>query len=209
MISFLPGAVMPRAGWGEILVTDDALVQAVEMLRELHAATIDLELPADTLWRSGPAAKVRGQVVRHGDLGPWNTLWEGDVLTGLIDWDFAEPGERITDVAQLALYFVPLRGEQHAVECGFSALDTLPHRLEVLCSTYGTFSPEEVLHEIERLQVASMVEIEERAAEGRYPWTMFRDNGEIAHTQAEVDWLRRTFPDAFPNHPADPSPTAS
>jgi hypothetical protein len=55
-----------------------------------------------------------------------------------------------------------------------------------------------VVREIERLQLASMREIEERADEGRYPWTMFRENGEVARTAGEVDWLRCTFPAAFP-----------
>jgi thiamine kinase-like enzyme len=112
MISFLPGESMMRP-WKPVMFTDDALVQAATMLRELHDATRGLVLPPETEWRGGKAGKSTGQVIRHGDLGPWNTLWEGDRLTGLIDWDFAEPGLPLTDLAQLALYFVPLRGEDH------------------------------------------------------------------------------------------------
>lgn len=193
MIGFLPGESMMRP-WRPVMFTDDALIQAAAMLGEFHAATIDLVLPPDTIWRGGQAEKPLGQVIRHGDLGPWNTLWQGDRLTGLIDWDFAEPGLAITDLAQLALYFVPLRGEEHWRGCGFAERPDFAHRLAVICGTYGSFSPDDVALEVVRLQKSAMAEIAECAAEGRYPWTMFRDNGEIEKTRVEVDWLQATFP---------------
>lgn len=193
MISFLPGSSMMRP-WQPVMFTDDALVQATAMLHKLHAATRDLVLPPETAWRGGRAAKVPGQVIRHGDLGPWNTLWQGDRLTGLIDWDFAEPGMAITDLAQLALYFVPLRGEDHWRQCGFPNRPGFAHRLGVICDTYGEFGPDEVVSEVVRLQRSAMAEITERAAEGRYPWTMFLENGEVERTEAEVVWLRSTLP---------------
>jgi hypothetical protein len=194
LISYLPGSSMMRP-WQPVMFTDQALVQATRMLRELHAATLDLVLPPETDWRSGPAAKPAGQVIRHGDLGPWNTLWQGDRLTGLIDWDFAEPGMAITDLVQLALYFVPLRGEEHWRACGFPGPPDFRHRLAVICDTYGGIEPHEVVAEIVRLQETAMEEITTRAAEGRYPWTMFLENGEVARTQAEVAWLHSTLPE--------------
>ena len=171
------------------MFTDSALIQAATMLRSLHDITRDLTLPSTTMWRTGEASKRAGQVIRHGDLGPWNMLWNGDRLTGLIDWDFAEPGDALTDLAQMALYFVPLRGEEHWQACGFSTRPHFADRLAGLCDAYGGFTPETVVRELVRLQRASVDEIERRAAEGRYPWTMFRDNGEIKRTLLELDWL--------------------
>lgn len=190
MIAFLPGEPMMRP-WRPVMFGDHALVQAAAMLKALHAATVDLAYPEGTEWRTRVAAKIPGQVLRHGDLDPCNTLWSGEILTGLIDWDFAEPGEAITDLAQMALYFVPLRGEQYWRECGFPERPDFAHRIAVICDTYGDFTPDAVVREIERLQQVSMDEIATRAAEGRYPWTMFRDNGEIERTNAEVAWLRQ------------------
>lgn len=197
MIGFLPGESMMRP-WKPAMFTDDALVQAATMLRRLHDATYDLKLPPETEWRGGKAEKLTGQVIRHGDLGPWNTLWEGDRLTGLIDWDFAEPGLALTDLAQLALYFVPLRGDDHWRECGFSRRPDFAHRIQVICAAYGSFVPDDVVIEIICLQESAMTDIAERAAEGRYPWTMFRDNGEIERTRLEVEWLRAIFPPRCP-----------
>jgi hypothetical protein len=193
MLEFLPGASMMRP-WKQPMFTDLGPAQAASMLRELHDATIELAMPGDTEWRTGKAAKAPGQVIRHGDLGPWNTLWQEDRLTGLIDWDFAEPGLPITDLAQMALYFVPLRGEDHWPETGFPERPDFAHRLEVLCEGYGAFTLAEVVREVDRLQSTEMRRMEDFAAQGLYPWTMFRDNGEIERTRTEVDWLRGLFP---------------
>jgi hypothetical protein len=196
LISFLPGESMMRP-WKPPMFTDQGPIQAATMLRELHDATRDLVLPPDTEWRTGKAAKTPGQVIRHGDLGPWNTLWQGDRLTGLVDWDFAEPGMAITDLAQMALYFVPLRGEDHWPETGFPQRPDFAHRVDVLCDAYGEFSPADVVREVGRLQSTEMRRMAEFAAQGLYPWTMFRDNGEIERTGREVEWLRATFPNLF------------
>jgi len=196
MISYLPGESMMRP-WKPIMFTDDALVQAASVLREFHAATRDLIMPPETEWRSGRAAKIVDQVIRHGDLGPWNTLWQGDRLTGLIDWDFAEPGLPLTDLAQMALYFVPLRGEIHWMEAGFERRPDFRHRLNVLCQRYRSYSAEVVAQEIVHLQQTSIDEIADRAAQGLYPWTMFRDKGEIERTRGEVNWLKSMFSAQF------------
>lgn len=196
MIAYLPGEPMFRP-WRPVMFTDDALVQAATLLRDLHAATRDMVMPAETKWRSGAAAKTAGQIIRHGDLGPWNTLWQADRITGLIDWDFAEPGLPLPDLAQMALYFVPLRGEEHWCEAGFPEQPDFAHRLGVLCGGYGSFTPNEVVLAIAQLQQTSIDEVTERAALGLYPWVMFRDNGEIERTQIEIEWLRSEFPDEF------------
>jgi hypothetical protein len=43
-----------------------------------------------------------------------------------------------------------------------------------------------------------MHRMEDFAAQGLYPWTMFRDNGEIERTRQEVEWLRRVVPRTGP-----------
>lgn len=129
-------------------------------------------------------------------------LWQGDRLTGLIDWDFAEPGLPLTDLAQLALYAVPLRGDDHWRECGFPKQPDFRRRLEVLCEAYGGVEPDQVTGEIVRLQESAINEITTRAAEGRYPWTMFLENGEVERTRAELAWIRQTLPEWY----SGPSP---
>ena len=187
-ISFLPGVSMMRP-WKPVMKAEDGPIQAAAMLRQFHEATLDLNLPSETRWRFGDAAKDVDQVIRHGDLGPWNTLWEGDRLTGLVDWDLAEPGFPITDLAQLAYYFVPLRGERGWREAGFSDTPDYVRRLDVICAGYGAFSPADVISELLNLHNTEQNRITELGAQGLYPWDTWLADGWIAGIEADRLWL--------------------
>ncbi|MEV0734273.1 aminoglycoside phosphotransferase family protein [Polymorphospora sp. NPDC050346] len=43
------------------------------------------------------------QVLVHGDLWQGNTLWDGDTLTGIVDWDMAGVGHNGIDLSSLRL----------------------------------------------------------------------------------------------------------
>ncbi len=193
-LSYLPGTSAHRP-WPEVLKRDDGLIQMGKMLRAYHDAVRDFVPPEGAEWRIGKAQLKPGQVIRHGDLGPWNTLWQGEQLTALLDWDFAEPGEAITDLAQAAWYFVPLRGEKSWVESGFAVRPDFLHRLEVLCEAYGgRFTPSEVLAELDLLQQADMRITERLGKAGVHPWSLFWDRDGLALLQAENAWLQEHFP---------------
>jgi hypothetical protein len=196
MISFLPGSSMYRP-WREVMFTDSALEQAAKMLRTIHDASEDLELPKTTIWRNTTAPKKKGQIIRHGDLGPWNTLWEGDILSGLIDWDFCEPGERLTDIAQLAAYFVPFIGGGHWKEAGFGSEPDYSARLNVICRSYGDVSAGEVVRALKDLHALEKRRIIENAELGIYPWTKWREAGEAEKIDEEASWLKHHFPGSY------------
>lgn len=189
-ISFLPGESMRRP-WKPVMHGDDGLIQATRMLGQFHETTRDLILPAETRWRSGKAAKGVDQVIRHGDLGPWNTLWQDDRLTGLVDWDLAEPGFPVTDLAQLAYYFVPLRGERGWREAGFRDAPDYVRRLDVICEVYGALSPADVVRELLSLHDTESARIAELGGQGVYPWDTWLADGWIAQIEADRSWLGR------------------
>jgi Ser/Thr protein kinase RdoA (MazF antagonist) len=192
MISFLPGESMWRP-WKSHQRGGDALIQIANILKQVHDATRDLVFPDATVWRTGPAGKSPEQIIRHGDLGPWNTLWDGNTLTGLIDWDFAEPGRAITDLAQLALYFVPLRGDKGWLDAGFSEAPDYVHRLNVICGAYGAFTPDDVIRELDCLQHLEMARTAEWGEQGRHPWDKWLAQGDVEEFRAENEWLHATF----------------
>ncbi|MGI8484861.1 MAG: aminoglycoside phosphotransferase family protein [Thermomicrobiales bacterium] len=189
-ISFLPGAAMMRP-WRPVMLAKHGPIQAAAMLRQFHGATRDLILPSETRWRFGNAAKSADQVIRHGDLGPWNTLWEGDRLTGLVDWDLAEPGFPITDLAQLAYYFIPLRGDRGWREAGFSDAPDYVSRLGAICEAYGAFRPADVINELLSLHSAEARRILQLGKQGRYPWDTWLAGGWIAGIETDRSWLKR------------------
>jgi phosphotransferase family enzyme len=85
ILSLLPGEPLP----GTVILTDEQLRSAARLLHRYHDATA-----------SAPR-ELRGtsETVIHGDVGPWNILWQGEAALALIDFDEARPGDRLSDVA--------------------------------------------------------------------------------------------------------------
>jgi len=189
ILGYMEGASVHRP-WIAVLKSDDGLRQVARMVRKYHDAVASFVPPADAQWRIGKAGTGPAPSIRHGDLGPWNTLWKGDRLTGLLDWDLAEPAERIVDVAQMAWYFVPLRGEIGWEEAGFEKRPDFRHRLEVLCEEYGEFSPAEVLAAVLELQSLDLKRTKQLGGGGMYPWSLFWDRGGMQLLRDEHAWLK-------------------
>ena len=125
----------------------------------------------------------------HGDLGYWNTVWRGDDVVGLIDWDTAEPAPPLRDVAVVAMTCVPMHGDEWALRVGFLSPFDRRGRLAALCTGYGDVSPAEVVQaaadsmtlEIERLQVLG--------AEGREPWASLLEGGQVRMFETVAGWI--------------------
>jgi hypothetical protein len=190
ILSYLPGVSVHRP-WIPVLKTDDGLRQVARMVRLYHAAVKDFRPPAGQPWRIGNVVMGSGQIIRHGDLGPWNTLWQGDTLTALIDWDLAEPADKIVDVAQMVWYFVPLRAERGWREAGFADRPDFWHRLGVMVEEYGEFSVDEVLAAVLDLQQLDLARTRELGGGGRYPWSLFWNRGGMELLGDEHRWLQQ------------------
>lgn len=78
-------------------------------------------------------------LVQHGDLGPWNMLWDserGDIC-GIIDWDLAGPAPEGYDAGFLAWFMVPVMNDDRARERGFELPIKRSDRLRAYCDGYG------------------------------------------------------------------------
>lgn len=103
VLSFLPGTVphdMPEWIW-----TEQVLKDVARALREWHDATVDFSAP-DARWGLPPTSPR--EVICHNDFAPYNCIFSGSRLVGVIDFDVCSPGSRIWDLAYAAYRFVPL-----------------------------------------------------------------------------------------------------
>ena len=188
-LSYLEGEAGLRP-WPEVLKTDSGLTQLAGFLKSYHLAVKDYVPHEDTEWCAPDVKWQPGLIIRHGDLGPWNTIWRDDVLQGVIDWDFAEPGEAVTDLAQIAWYLVPLRGGEHCRKAGFGEPPVLRDRLSVLCEAYGGFRPSRVIQVLLDLQESEISRISTLGRRGIEPWRFFYRRGDLETIKRERDWLR-------------------
>lgn len=81
--------------------TDLALRGAANLIRKLHAAASGFR-PAITGYRFHPHPPKAGEIVSHGDLGPWNTVYRHGIPVAFIDWDTAHPVDPLADLAASA-----------------------------------------------------------------------------------------------------------
>ncbi|MGZ8566557.1 MAG: aminoglycoside phosphotransferase family protein [Actinomycetota bacterium] len=188
ILSFM-GGVAAGIPWPPSLLTDTGVIALASALRRYHEVVRGFDLGEDARWRIGRRSLKRGEIVCHGDFAPWNTLWDGDLLVGIVDWDMAEPGTPLHDVAFLALHVIPLRSDDRAARVGFASEPPRAHRLSLLCDVYGGVTPREVVeaattfHELDRERTIAW------GAEGREPWATFLRSGELTTIADDEEWL--------------------
>jgi hypothetical protein len=171
------------------LLTDDGLAALGALLRRYHDAVSGYAPPKDAVWRVGQVALAAGWVVCHGDFGVWNIVYRYGHPVGIIDWDFAEPGPPIHDLAKLAWSAVPLNdGGSEALI--FEGLDRR-HRLRVLCDAYGRrVMPPALLEVVSQLQAMELSRLLDWGGKGIEPWASFLPLAEEERIRADVAWLK-------------------
>ena len=132
--------------------TEAALRGAAELIRELHRSAAGFR-PAITSYRFQPHPPEAGEIVSHGDLGPWNTVYRDGRPVAFIDWDTAQPVDPLADLAAAAWTFVPLAPAEQLAEAGFDALPDLPARLRVFLDAYGLTDRTAILAALRRCKL--------------------------------------------------------
>lgn len=106
--------------------------------RKLESTLAAYEPTECARWQSTVTTHIQDPL-QHGDLGPWNLLWDserGDIC-GLIDWDLAGPGPAGYDSGFLAWFMVPVMSDDRAYQRGFETSIDREERLWAYCDGYG------------------------------------------------------------------------
>ncbi|WP_431893392.1 phosphotransferase enzyme family protein [Nonomuraea sp. bgisy101] len=124
ILDFVPGEVAhhpePDHAWSEA-----TLRRVGVMLREYHDATEGFGSQGP--WYLPP--REPAEVICHGDVAPYNTVFRNGLPVAFIDFDTAHPGPRLSDVAYAAYRFVPLSAD--------GDLGEQSRRLRIFCDAYG------------------------------------------------------------------------
>jgi len=101
---------------------DAQLYAAGQIIRELHDALSDFPAISD--------AQAFGQTVCHNDLSPCNFMFRNGLPYAVFDWDAAQTGDPLDDVAYAAWMW-----------CDIGNADNTPadagHKIKVLLDAYG------------------------------------------------------------------------
>jgi aminoglycoside phosphotransferase (APT) family kinase protein len=103
VVTFVQG-IVPSHPMPEWVWAGTALESAARLLRQVHDTTETHDFHGP--WRS--PVHHPAEVICHNDFAPYNLVFDGPRVVGVIDWDFASPGPRLWDLAYLAYRIVPL-----------------------------------------------------------------------------------------------------
>ena len=172
------------ASWAKI-VPESGLRQWGRFLRTYHDAVSDYLPEPASVWSSGSGTCVEGEVVCHGDFGPWNAVWRGSEVVGLIDWDHARPAPPIFDVAYGLEYAAPFRSDEESTrDMRYPGPPNRGRRAKVFCQGYGIDVPADLVEQVARQQRQTMHTVEKLASEG---------------VQPQVSWVREGYLDELAN----------
>jgi len=195
IVSYLPGEVANDPGWepgrGHRLPayarTDDALQAAARLIRRLHDAAASFA-PRQTGYRFHAYPPRPGEIITHGDLGPWNTIYRNGLPAAFIDFDGAQPSEPVTDLAGAAWAFVPLAPPRQLAEAGFDPLPDIAARLRLFVDAYGLAGRRSILPALAqaKLDVAERVRT--------WPVGPAGAAAPLEFTAGELRWLEAVTP---------------
>lgn len=175
-LTFVPGVALARP-WPAVMLADDGPAQLGGWWRRYRDAVDGYRPAVDAIWRIGRRPLRSGETVAHGDLGVWNTVWEGDRLRGVIDWEFARPDHPLRDLGELAVFAVPLGMRDHTAY-GWEAPPDLRSRLRALAGAAGV-RPDDVLAAALRVLRTESHLVARLARTGVPPWTGFHAGGVV------------------------------
>jgi aminoglycoside phosphotransferase (APT) family kinase protein len=174
-----------------LLASDDGLREYARLVRRYHDAVADYRPPEGARWMTEWHPLAEGEILTHGDLGPWNTVWRGDRAVGLLDWDMAGPRPVLHDIAYALEYSVPFRDDAESME--WLRIDEPPdraHRMRVFAEAYGLPSTDGLFDAVLQEQATTtryMLELGER---GLQPHARWLQEGLLEAQERRMGWTR-------------------
>ena len=180
-----------RDGWGKI-TTDEGLRKFARLLRSYHDAVAGYVPARELEWANGAtsAGPFRaGEIICHGDFGPWNIVWRGGEPAGIIDWDLVHPAPPEEDILYALEYSAPFRDDETAVRWHhFPEVPDRRHRIGVFLSAYGTGPIADVAAKVAALQRAVGEREAYLASRGVQPQADWVAHGDLDAIEKRARW---------------------
>ena len=131
----------------------------------------------------------RGQLVCHGDFGPWIIVWNGTTPVGLLDFEYARPGDPLDDVAYALEYVVPFRDDATCLRWHrFTSPPDRRRRLKLFAEAYGLASVEGLVDRVITSQRAQGELVRQLANRGHPRQADLVASGYLLELRERVQW---------------------
>jgi Ser/Thr protein kinase RdoA (MazF antagonist) len=187
ILSYIEGT----AGLAPVPPGDEVLDTLGRMLRRMHDAQTGFRPPPGAAWQRHVGQPADGEVICHLDVFWTNVIFREGVPVALIDWDFAAPGERVSDVACAVSYWAPLRTDEQARQWGLPT-SRRGERMRLLCDAYD-LSGRERARLLDSLAAQQRYWLETHrlwgGVERRQGWARLWDAGSEQAILANIDFV--------------------
>jgi hypothetical protein len=170
--------------------SNKAVAQVGALLRRYHDAVEGWQSEKKLTWFDGRTGTGGpGELVCHGDPGPWNLVWRRGKLVGLIDWEYATIGTRRTDIAYALHYLVPFRDRAYWQNVlGMARKPRRRHRMAVFAEAYGIAVDDQLVDDVLASQQAGVDLMRNLAEQGRPRQQQLVADGELDREHRAVLW---------------------
>ncbi|WP_082687547.1 phosphotransferase [Curtobacterium oceanosedimentum] len=118
--------------------SERTLVNVARAIRSFHDASAGLLNELPSTWNGYEFARpAHFDCIGHYDLAPWNMVFDGEDVVGIIDWDAAGPSSRVWDLAYAAFQFIPFHATSDLVAWGWDEEPDRRARLRLFLDSYG------------------------------------------------------------------------
>jgi len=179
------------AGW-QHQHSERGLRSAARLLRTVHDTAAGWAPPEGAVFCAPHVdAGVEEGVWCHGDVGPWNMVWQDEEAVGLIDWDFLHRGPRLDDLAYALRWFAPARDDELTLTWHhFPEVPDRAARVRAFLQEYGQVPPFDAAETVARRMEATMAIEKSLADAGVEPQRTWVAEGSQEREAAEVRWVR-------------------
>lgn len=186
-LSYIPGDCGADA-WQHI-VPEDGLRAFARFVRAYHAAVASFAPAADAAWAVGVGQPAAGQIICHGDFGPWNVVWRSGQPVGLIDWDDSGPAPPMTDIGCALEHAAPFRDDDECVRWRrYPSPPDRRRRIEIFAEAYGLRTTRGLVDDVIRAQRNDMERMRRLAERGLERPTRWVARGFLDELETRIDW---------------------
>ena len=176
-----------KEGWYKIH-SDEGLANFAKLLKSYHEAIADYKPPTHAEWAYSPNELKPGEIMCHGDFGPWNIAWDGETPVGILDWDFVLPAKPEYDILYALQYSAPFRDDETTVKWHhFTEVPDRKRRIQIFLDAYGT-SLSNVVDGVVKVQRQSIVHVKHLADRGLQPQMDWVKDGTLDNIEKQAQW---------------------
>ncbi len=177
-----------KEGWYKIH-SNEGLSNFAKLLRSYHDAVAGYVPPQDAEWAYSPNTIKPGEIMCHGDFGPWNIAWDGENPVGILDWDFVLPARPTYDIFYALEYATPFRDDNTTLEWHhFLDVPDRKKRIRLFLEAYDT-NLGSVVEGVLNVQRQGIRHIQDLASRGLQPQLDWTKDGTIQNIEEQIHWV--------------------